>query len=146
MIQERQKCICNLATNIEFHRLAISTYQGKTFYFSGFRGKKKKAFETFFPLFLDEGKFSQKKNVLKQSLMLISFEPEAPRSIVRDGNFQRRVHTLPFFVLFFLKILLRLFFFFKKKTAKTFFFYKDPKNRIKTLQVEKRRRRYRERD
>ena len=87
MIQERQKCICNLATNIEFHRLAISTYQGKTFYFSGFRGKKKKAFETFFPLFLDEGKFSQKKNVLKQSLMLISFEPEAPRSIVRDGNF-----------------------------------------------------------
>ena len=88
MIQERQKCICNLATNIEFHRLAISTYQGKTFLFFWISGKEKKGVrDFFFPLFLDEGKFSQKKNVLKQSLMLISFEPEAPRSIVRDGNF-----------------------------------------------------------
>ena len=62
MIQERQKCICNLATNIEFHRLAISTYQGKTFLFFWISGKEKKGVrDFFFPFFWMRVSFLRRK-------------------------------------------------------------------------------------
>jgi hypothetical protein len=111
---------------IEFHRLPISTYQGKTFYFYGFRGKKNKRRSRLFSPFLNEGKFSQKKNVLKQSLMLISFEPEEICATINCARWQylEAGTYSSFFCFFFSKNSSSPFFFFQKKNGQDNFFLK----------------------